>query len=139
MCGSALTCDSPTGTRAADAGNPSANNFATATVCDLYLLAYQDLAPDNLSVSVSGVHRRETIEGAELVMDLKLTRATPTSDPIRVPVTFVIGGARSTVDLELTGNQLVRNGHTIPDRSRIQTRLGASRAAARRQLVGQRL
>ena len=80
----------------------------------MYLLAYSDLAANNLSVSVSGVHRRETIEGAELVMDLKLTRATPTSDPIRVPVTFVIGGARSTVDLELTGNQLVRNGHTIP-------------------------
>ena len=80
----------------------------------LYLLAYQDLAPDNLSVSVSGIHRRETIEGAELVMDLKLTRATPTSGPIQVPVTFVIGGARSTIDLELTGNQLVRNGHTIP-------------------------
>ena len=80
----------------------------------LYLLAYQDLAPDNLAVSVSGVHRRETMEGAELVMDLKLTRATPNSDAIRVPVTFVIGGARSTIDLELTGNQLVRNGHTIP-------------------------
>ncbi|MEZ6034627.1 MAG: BatA domain-containing protein [Planctomycetaceae bacterium] len=80
----------------------------------LYLLAYQDLAPDNLAVSVSGVHRRETVEGAELVMDLKLTRTTPTSEPVRVPVTFIIGGARSTIDLELTGNQLVRNGHTIP-------------------------
>ena len=80
----------------------------------LYLLAYQDLAPDNLCASVSGVHRRETIEGAELVMDLKLTRSSPTSDPLRVPVTFVIGGARSTVDLELTGSKLVRNGHTIP-------------------------
>ncbi len=80
----------------------------------LYLLAYQDLAADNLAVSVSGVHRRETIDGAELVMDLKLTRATPTSDAIRVPLTFVIGGARSTIDLELTGNQLVRNGHSIP-------------------------
>jgi hypothetical protein len=47
-------------------------------------------------------------------MDLKITRATPTTEPVRVPVTFVIGGARSTVDLELTGTQLVRNGHTIP-------------------------
>ena len=80
----------------------------------LYLLAYQDLAPDNLSVSVSGIHRRETVDGAELVMDLKLTRSTPTVDPLRVPVTFVIGGARSIVDLEMTGSQLVRNGHTIP-------------------------
>lgn len=80
----------------------------------LYLLAYQDLAPDNLAVSVSGVHRRETTEGAELVMDLKITRATATNDPVQVPITFVIGGARSTVTLELTGTQLIRNGHTIP-------------------------
>ncbi len=80
----------------------------------LYLLSYEDLAPDNLAVTVSGVHRRETVEGAELVMDLKLTRATATDTPITVPVTFVIGGARSTIELELTGSQLVRNGHTIP-------------------------
>lgn len=80
----------------------------------LYLLAYQDLAPDNLAVSVSGVHRRETTDGAELVMDLKLTRATATTEPVQIPVTFVIGGARSTVNLEMTGVQLVRNGHTIP-------------------------
>ena len=80
----------------------------------LYLLAYQDLAPDNLAVSVSGVHRRETTDGAELVMDLKITRATATTEPVQIPVTFVIGGARSTVSLEMTGAQLVRNGHTIP-------------------------
>jgi hypothetical protein len=80
----------------------------------IYLLAYQDTAPDNLAVSVSGVHRRESSDGAELVMDVKLTRAAATSQSIRVPLTFVIGGARSTVDLELTGAQLVRNGHTIP-------------------------
>ena len=80
----------------------------------LYLLTYQDLAPDNLAVTVSGVHRRETAEGAELVMDLKLTRAAATGKPVNVPVTFVIGGARSTIELELTGSQLVRNGHTIP-------------------------
>ena len=80
----------------------------------LYLLAYQDLAPDNLAVSVSGVHRRETTDGAELVMDLKITRATATTEPVQIPVTFVIGGARSTVNLEMTGAQLVRNGHTIP-------------------------
>ncbi len=80
----------------------------------LCLLAYQDRAPDNLAVIVSGVHRRETVEGAELVMDLKLTRSEATTEPVHVPVTFVIGGARSTIELELTGSQLVRNGHTIP-------------------------
>lgn len=80
----------------------------------IYLLAYEQSAPENLSISVSGIHRRETLEGAELVMDIKVTRAAPSDSSVRVPLTFVINGARSTLELELTGAQLIRNGHTIP-------------------------
>ncbi|MFO0978978.1 MAG: BatA domain-containing protein [Planctomycetaceae bacterium] len=80
----------------------------------IYLLAYEQNIQENLAISVSGIHRRETLEGAELVMDIKVTRAAPTDTAVRVPLTFVINGARSTLDLELTGAQLVRNGHTIP-------------------------
>ncbi len=80
----------------------------------IYLLAYEQNIQENLAISVSGIHRRETLEGAELVMDIKVTRAAPTDTAVRVPLTFVINGARSTLELELTGAQLVRNGHTIP-------------------------
>lgn len=80
----------------------------------LYLLTYQHPAEENLSVSVSGIHRRETIDGAELVMDLQISRATPVDGSVRFPVTFEISGARSTTELELTGSQLIRNGHAIP-------------------------
>ncbi len=80
----------------------------------LFLLAYPDVAEDNLSVSVSGVHRRESLDGADLVMDILLTRSTSTDEPEDVELTFVIDGARSRLKLEITGDQLVRKGHAIP-------------------------
>ncbi|TWT57879.1 hypothetical protein KOR42_12460 [Thalassoglobus neptunius] len=80
----------------------------------LYLLSYPEVSPSNLAVSVSGVHRRETSGGAELVMDLKLTRDS-NEEPVRaVPISFVINGARSTLDAEISGSEMVRNGYTIP-------------------------
>jgi hypothetical protein len=39
--------------------------------------------------------------------------ADPT-ESLRIPLTFVINGARSVQELPLTGNRLIRNGHTIP-------------------------
>lgn len=79
-----------------------------------YLLSYPETAPDNLAISVSSVHRRNTPDGAELVMDLKVTRTSESPDTIRVPVTLVINGARSTLDVEMTGSQLLKNGHVVP-------------------------
>lgn len=79
-----------------------------------FLLSYADVARQNLAVSATGVHRRETAEGAELVMDLRINRISDSNDTIRVPVAFVIDGARSTLDVEITGNQLLKNGHVIP-------------------------
>lgn len=80
----------------------------------LFLLTYPDVATDNVAVSVSGVHRRESLDGADLVMDIQLTRSTPTDEPQNVELTIVIDGARSRLSLELTGDQLVRKGHAIP-------------------------
>ncbi len=78
------------------------------------LLTYAEPVPDNLAVSVSGVHRRETTEGAEVVMDLRVSRSSESAEPVPVPLTFEIDGARFRLDLELNGRELVRNGHTIP-------------------------
>ena len=87
----------------------------------LYLLLYRDQAPDNLAVSVSNVHRRETAGGAELVMDVRVTRNAATETPLRVPLTLVINGARSTVDVELRGQALQMTGYAIPlDRESVQ-------------------
>lgn len=80
----------------------------------LYLLNYPQQDPANLSVTVSGVHRRETAAGAELVLDIKITRATPVERPLTVPVSLVVNGARTSFDLELNGSEVVRNGYSIP-------------------------
>lgn len=79
----------------------------------LFLLAYPDVASDNLAVSVSGVHRRESLDGAELVMDILVTRSGATDEPQQVDLTVVIDGARSRLPLTVTGNRLVRKGHVI--------------------------
>lgn len=80
----------------------------------LYLLNYPQAATDNLSVSVSKVHRRETGSGAELVMDLRLTRLPGTDAVQHVPVNIVINGARSLLEVQMTGAEVIRNGHVIP-------------------------
>lgn len=80
----------------------------------MFLLAYPDVAQDNLAVSVSGVHRRESLDGAELVMDILVTRSGATEQEQSVDLTVVIDGARSRLPLKITGDRLVRKGHVIP-------------------------
>lgn len=80
----------------------------------VYLLAYPDQAAENLSVSVSGVHRRETSEGAELIMDIRVDRTTDSDRAAEIPLSIVIDGARSTLSVSMTGSELIRNGHAIP-------------------------
>lgn len=80
----------------------------------LFLLTYPDVADKNVAVTVSGVHRRETVDGAELVMDIRLTRSGNIEVDLPVDLTVVIDGARSQLDLLIVGDQLVKNGHAIP-------------------------
>ncbi|MEZ6042845.1 MAG: BatA domain-containing protein [Planctomycetaceae bacterium] len=79
----------------------------------LYLLNYQPSNERNLSVSVSNVHRRETTAGAELVMDITVQRTGDIRQPETVPLAMVIDGARSTLDLKITGGQGIQSGHAI--------------------------
>jgi hypothetical protein len=86
-----------------------------------------EAATQNFAVTAQGVHRRETEHGAELVMDLRIlkTRSSVNSSEgippdnqdepvVRLPVSFVINGARTVTELDVSGNQLIRNGHTVP-------------------------
>ncbi|MEZ6089202.1 MAG: BatA domain-containing protein [Pirellulaceae bacterium] len=82
--------------------------------CRLFLLNYSQPARDNLSLRISNVYRRQTVGEAELVMDLRVDRQSTSEEPKSFPISFVIDGARSTLQVELTGSQYVRNGHTIP-------------------------
>jgi hypothetical protein len=80
----------------------------------IYLLAYTAPPANNMAVSVSGVHRRMTEDGAELLMDICVTRTGEIDKPVELPLGMVIDGARSTLNVLVTGNEFVRSGHAIP-------------------------
>ena len=77
------------------------------------LLAFTDPAADNLAVRVTRAGYEPRGEGWELLLDIALRRQADTG-PQRVPVAIDLGGARSTVDVELTGTEAVLARHAIP-------------------------
>jgi hypothetical protein len=83
------------------------------------LLAYADAAGGNVAVRVTNVRRQETPDGAELLVSLKLTREGAPDATLKLPVQFEIEGARSEVDVELTGPVCELKDYRIPiERSR---------------------
>ena len=57
-----------------------------------HLLAYPDIAPENLSIQVTDVRRRTSKDGAELLLSLKVTRQDGTNDVATVPVQIELDG-----------------------------------------------
>lgn len=80
----------------------------------LCLLTREDDPEPNLAVRVLNTERRLSADGAELVVDLSVTRSEPAPRPITVPVTLTVDGARSTIELQLTGSEVIRTGCTVP-------------------------
>jgi hypothetical protein len=79
-----------------------------------HLLAYSEPAPNNLSVQASGVRRRKTTDGAELLLSIKVTREGGAADKESVPVQFEIDGARSEVSLDLDAGAGELKDYRIP-------------------------
>lgn len=79
-----------------------------------YLLSYPEPAADNVSIAVTAVTRRETENGAELLLDLILQRDFPTAEPLQTSVGLVVNGARSNVEVEIVGPQLSLLGYRLP-------------------------
>lgn len=77
------------------------------------LLAATDPAPDDLAVRVTKATLEPTGRGWELFLDLAIARQADTG-PARVPVGIEIGGARSTVEIDLVGTGAVLARHAIP-------------------------
>ncbi len=80
----------------------------------LQLLAYPDLPRENISVEVQSVKRRSVPGGAELVLDIRLQRQTESAISASIPLTFLINGARSVHEVEMTDDELVLQGHVLP-------------------------
>ena len=85
------------------------------------LLAYAQPAPGNVAVRVTDCRRRDTPDGAELLVSLKLSREGGDGARKTVPVQFDIEGARSVVNVELAGASHELKDHRIPlDRSKVR-------------------
>jgi len=93
------------------------NAFASLQGVRFHLLCYSQGADGDLGVTVNHVTRRETESGAELLLDLRITRRIKPGehpDPIDVPVRFVVNGISTVAKLTVKESQLVLQGYTIP-------------------------
>lgn len=92
----------------------------------IHLLALTQPAPTNLSVRATKVRRRETADGAELLVSLRVRREGNSEQPISVPIQFDIEGAKSVVSAEFAGNDFELRDHRLPlgqGQSRSQSRV----------------
>ena len=88
--------------------------FAKLEAVKFHVIAYPQLASDNLAVTVDKVTRRETSERAELLLDLRITRQAQQPQPMELPLQIVVNGTRSTITAMLKDNELVLQGHAVP-------------------------
>ncbi len=79
-----------------------------------HLLAYPTEASSNTSIRVTSVRRFETVDSAELLVSLKVTRDASKNDSITLPVQFEIEGARSELTVAVDGPTLELIDHRIP-------------------------
>ncbi len=79
-----------------------------------HLLAYPQIAPENVAIRVTSVRRISTSDGAELLVSLKITREGNPDNRISLPVQFEIGGARSELSVEMEGSDYDLKDHRIP-------------------------
>ena len=75
-----------------------------------HLLAYPQIAKENVTVRVTNVRRQQSGERAELLVSLVLSReglveGKTAITKVTIPVEFQIEGARSTVNVEMVGAQ----------------------------------
>ena len=77
------------------------------------LLAATDPGDDNVAVRVTKATLEPQGKGWELFLDVVLRRQRD-QGPVRVPVSVQLGGARSTVEIELAGTEAVLARHAIP-------------------------
>jgi hypothetical protein len=79
-----------------------------------HLLAYPTEASSNTSIRVTSVRRFETVDSAELLVSLKVTRDASKNDSLTLPVQFEIEGARSELTVNVDGPTLELIDHRIP-------------------------
>lgn len=79
-----------------------------------HLLAYSTEDGSNTTVRVTNVRRFETVDNAELLVSLKVTRDASREDSVTLPIQFEIEGARSELTVDVDGPTLELIDHRIP-------------------------
>jgi hypothetical protein len=88
--------------------------FAKLEAVRFHLLAFPQLAEDNLSVQVENLTRRESADKAELMFDIRLRRNSAKAGDQEVALTLVLNGTRSTHRAQIKDTELLIQGHTLP-------------------------
>jgi hypothetical protein len=90
------------------------DGFQRLKAVRFYLLSYAEPAADNVAVRVANVRQRDQGSGRELMFDVALKREPGMTSPIKLPMELVVNGARSVVNIEMTGDEYVLQGHKVP-------------------------
>lgn len=102
------------------------------------LTTLPEVAADNLGVRVEGVRRESEGEAATLILDLLVTRTEATEasgdTALRVPVAIEVGGARTTVEVEVTGREGRLAGHRVAVDPQLESGFGAVELPADRRV-----
>ena len=98
------------------------NQFAEMEGVHHFLLSYPEPPSGNLSIRASNVKRRQTRDGAELILDIQVNVQAETNRtrpvPEKVPVQVALNQVRTVVEMELSEGSGLLTGYRIPlDRS----------------------
>lgn len=79
---------------------------------------------NNATVTVDRVVRRQIDDRAELAFDLRIQQSSVDAASRTIPLTFEIAGARTTVEVELTGRDRVISGMVVPIDPQLESGFG---------------
>lgn len=79
-----------------------------------HLLAFPSQPEYNHSIKVTNVTRRTISTGAEVLLSFQITCATPPEAPITIPVEVELEGARSVLNVQVSGQITEIKEHRIP-------------------------
>ncbi len=78
-----------------------------------YLLAFAEEPQENMSIRMTDIRRRQTDQGASLVVSLEVTRSQKMAESATIPLEFDIDGARSVLHVEIAGRTHELKDHEI--------------------------
>ena len=100
----------------ADSGNWPAIREAFSSLPQsvrFHLLAYPETTSSNVSIRVSDVRRDKGPDGNAVFLSMRLSRSEESEAAKTIPVEIEIDGARTTLEVELSGKQVELKDHRV--------------------------